>query len=105
MIARTILDARIAEVREALRRARLLRHLAVVFLIGILVRGTFLLATLNGFALPKRSDRWSMLGLIALCTRRLAERTPEHLERPRHRPRHRAKASLARLAAAHGHRA
>jgi len=67
MIARTILDARIAEVREALRRARLLRHLAVVFALGILVRGAFLLATLNGHAIPKRLDRWSMLGLIALA--------------------------------------
>lgn len=67
MIARTILEARIAEVREALRRARLLRHLAVAFAIGILVRGTFLLAALNGHALPKSWDRWSMLGLIVLC--------------------------------------
>ncbi len=67
MIARTILDARIAEVREALRRARLLRHLAVVFALGILVRGAFLLATLNGHTIPKRLDRWSMLGLIALA--------------------------------------
>jgi hypothetical protein len=67
MIARTILDARIAEVREALRRARLLRHLAVVFALGILVRGAFLLATLNGYTIPKRLDRWSMLGLIALA--------------------------------------
>ena len=67
MIARTILEARIAEVREALRRARLLRHLAAAFAIGILVRGTFLLAALNGHALPKSWDRWSMLGLIVLC--------------------------------------
>lgn len=67
MIARTILEARIAEVREALRRARLLRHLAAAFAIGILVRGSFLLAALNGHALPKRWDRWSMLGLIVLC--------------------------------------
>ncbi|MDP1589255.1 MAG: hypothetical protein Q8M07_16010, partial [Prosthecobacter sp.] len=67
MIARTILDARIAEVREALRRARLLRHLAVVFALGILVRGAFLLATLNGHTIPKQWDRWSMLGLIALA--------------------------------------
>ena len=67
MIARTILEARISEVREALRRARLLRHLAAAFAIGILVRGTFLLAALNGHALPKRWDRWSMLGLIVLC--------------------------------------
>ncbi|MEZ5387275.1 MAG: DUF4175 family protein [Prosthecobacter sp.] len=67
MIARTILEARISEVREALRRARLLRHLALAFAIGILVRGTFLLAALNGHALPKRWDRWSMLGLIVLC--------------------------------------
>jgi len=67
MIARTILDARIAEVREALRRARLLRHLAVVFALGILVRGAFLLATLNGHTIPKRLDRWSVLGLIALA--------------------------------------
>ena len=67
MIARTILDARIAEVREALRRARLLRHLAVVFALGVLVRGVFLLATLNGHTIPKRLDRWSMLGLIALA--------------------------------------
>jgi hypothetical protein len=66
MIARTILDARIAEVREALRRARLLRHLAVVFALGILVRGAFLLATLNGHTIPQRFDRWSMLALIAL---------------------------------------
>ncbi len=54
MIARTILDARIAEVREALRCARLLRHLADVFALGILVRGAFLLATLNGHSIPKR---------------------------------------------------
>ncbi|MCB1276656.1 DUF4175 family protein [Prosthecobacter sp.] len=67
MIARTILEARISEVREALRRARLLRHLAAAFAIGILVRGTFLLAALNGHALSKRWDRWSMLGLIVLC--------------------------------------
>jgi hypothetical protein len=66
MIARTILEARIAEVREALRRARLLRHLAAVFAIGILVRGSFLLATLNGFHVSKKLDRWSMLGLIVL---------------------------------------
>lgn len=66
MIARTILEARIAEVREALRRARLLRHLAVVFAIGIVVRGAFLLATLNGFEISKRVDRWSMLGLIVM---------------------------------------
>lgn len=67
MIARTILEARISEVREALRRARLLRHLAAAFAIGILVRGTFLLAALNGHALPKRWDRWSMIGLVVLC--------------------------------------
>lgn len=66
MIARTILEARIAEVREALRRARLMRHLAAVFAIGILVRGAFLLATLNGLHVSKRLDRWSMLGLIVL---------------------------------------
>jgi len=66
MIARTILEARIAEVREALRRARLMRHLAAVFAIGILVRGTFLLATLNGFHVSKRLDRWSMLALFVL---------------------------------------
>jgi hypothetical protein len=80
MIARTILDSRIAEVREAMRRARLLRHLAVVFALGILVRGAFLLATLNGHTIPKRLDRWSMLGLIALGAHRLAQRPPEHLE-------------------------
>ena len=67
MIARTILDARIAEVREALRKARLLRHMAVVFLIGLIVRGGFLLATWQGFKLPKQLDRWSMLGLIVLA--------------------------------------
>ena len=66
MIARTILEARIAEVREALRRARLMRHLAAVFVFGILVRGTFLLATLNGFQISKRQDRWSMLTLVVL---------------------------------------
>ncbi|MCF7788177.1 MAG: hypothetical protein K9N47_18790 [Prosthecobacter sp.] len=66
MIARTILEARIAEVREALRRARLMRHLALVFAVGILVRGAFLLATLNGLHISKRLDRWSMLGLIVL---------------------------------------
>jgi len=66
MIARTILDARIAEIREALRRARLLRHLALVFALGILVRGAFLLAALNGHAIPRQGDRWSMLALIAL---------------------------------------
>lgn len=67
MIARTILDARIAEVREALRKARLLRHMAWAFFIGILVRGSFLLATWQGFKLPKQLDRWSMLGIIVLA--------------------------------------
>ncbi len=67
MIARTILDARIAEVREAFRKARLLRHMAVVFLLGLVVRGSFLLATWQGFKLPKQLDRWSMLGLILLA--------------------------------------
>ncbi|WP_395737738.1 hypothetical protein [Prosthecobacter sp.] len=66
MIARNILEARIAEVREALRRARLLRHLAAVFAIGILVRGSFLLAALNGLPVSKKVDRWSMLVLLAL---------------------------------------
>ncbi|OYW77178.1 MAG: hypothetical protein B7Z37_05370 [Verrucomicrobia bacterium 12-59-8] len=66
MIARTILEARIAEVREALRLARLMRHLAAVFALGIVVRGALLLATLNGFSVSRRLDRWSMLGLIAL---------------------------------------
>jgi len=66
MIARTILEARIAEVREAFRRARLMRHLAAVFVIGILVRGAFLLAALNGDQISKRLDRWSMLALIVL---------------------------------------
>jgi len=67
MIARTILEARIAEVREALRRARLMRHLAVAFAIGTLVRGTFWLTALNDHALPKRWDRWSLLGVTVLC--------------------------------------
>ncbi|MFM7605826.1 MAG: hypothetical protein ACKO8Z_11610, partial [Prosthecobacter sp.] len=67
MIARTILDARIAEVREALRKARLLRHMAWAFLIGIIVRGSFLLATWQGIKLPKQLDRWSMLGIILLA--------------------------------------
>jgi len=66
MIARTILEARIAEVREALRLARLMRHLAVVFALGVVVRGGLLLATLNGFPVSKRLDHWSMLGLIVL---------------------------------------
>ncbi|MFC5454847.1 hypothetical protein [Prosthecobacter fluviatilis] len=66
MIARTILEARIAEVREILRRARLMRHLAVVLVAGIVVRGALLLATLNGFEISKRVDRWSMLGLVVL---------------------------------------
>ncbi len=66
MIARTILEARIAEVREALRLARLMRHLAVVFALGVVVRGGLLLASLNGFPVSKRLDRWSMLGLIVL---------------------------------------
>ena len=66
MIARTILEARIAEVREALRLARLMRHLAVVFALGVVVRGGLLLATLNGVAVSKRLDRWSMVGLIVL---------------------------------------
>ena len=66
MIARTILEARIAEVREALRRARLMRHLAVVFAFGILIRGSFLIAAIFGHHVPQRIDRWSMLGLIAL---------------------------------------
>lgn len=67
MIARTILEARIAEVREALRSARLMRHLAVAFAIGTLVRGTFWLTALNDHALPKRWDRWSLLGVTVLC--------------------------------------
>lgn len=67
MIARTILDARIAEVREALRKARLLRHMAWAFLIGLVVRGSFLLATWQGFKLPKQLDRWSMLAIILLA--------------------------------------
>lgn len=67
MIARTILDARIAEVREALRKARLLRHMAVVFLIGLVVRGGFLLVTWQGIKLPRQLDRWSMLSLIVLA--------------------------------------
>ena len=67
MIARTILDARIAEVREALRKARLLRHMAVVFLIGILVRGSFLFAMTQGMRLPRTLDRWSMIGIIVLA--------------------------------------
>ncbi len=66
MIARTILEARIAEVREALRRARLMRHLAAVFALGILVRGSFLIAALSGHHVSKAVDRWSMLGLIIL---------------------------------------
>ena len=66
MIARTILEARIAEVREALRLARLMRHLAVVFALGVVVRGGLLLATLNGLPISKRLDRWSMVGLIVL---------------------------------------
>lgn len=66
MIARTILEARIAEVREALRRARLMRHLAAVFVLGILVRGSFLLGAIYGHHVPKHIDRWSMLGLILL---------------------------------------
>lgn len=66
MIARTILEARIAEVREALRLARLMRHLAVVFALGVVVRGGLLLATLNGLPVSKRLDRWSMVGLIVL---------------------------------------
>ncbi|MBK8091494.1 MAG: hypothetical protein IPK32_05750 [Verrucomicrobiaceae bacterium] len=66
MIARTILTARIDEVREALRRARLLRHLAVVLVIGILVRGAFLIASWQGVRIPRHIDRWSMLALIAL---------------------------------------
>lgn len=66
MIARTILEDRIAEVREALRRARLMRHLAAVFALGVLVRGAFLLATLNGITVSKRLDRWSLLGLVVL---------------------------------------
>ena len=66
MIARTILEARIAEVREVLRRARLMRHLAVVLVAGIVVRGMFLLATLNGMTVSRRVDRWSMLGLVVL---------------------------------------
>lgn len=66
MIARTILDARIAEVREALRKARLLRHMAAVFALGIVDRGLFFLGMLQGWKLPKTWDRWSMLALIAL---------------------------------------
>ena len=66
MIARTILETRIAEVREALRRARLLRHLAAVFALGIVLRGALLLAMLNGVEISKRVDRWSMLGLIVM---------------------------------------
>ena len=49
MIARTILDARIAEVREALRKARLLRHMAVVFLIGLVVLCCLACTAAGGF--------------------------------------------------------
>lgn len=67
MIARTILEARIAEVREALRRARLMRHMAAVFAAGILVRGSFLGGAIYGHHVPKNVDRWSMLILIVLA--------------------------------------
>ncbi len=66
MIARTILEARIAEVREALRRARLMRHLTAVFIVGILLRGGFLLASLAGHPVPPAVDRWSILALFVL---------------------------------------
>ncbi|OYW72090.1 MAG: hypothetical protein B7Z37_25885 [Verrucomicrobia bacterium 12-59-8] len=66
MIARTILEARIAEVREGLRSARLMRHLSAAFAIGILVQGSFLLAALNGVHVSKRIDRWSLLGFGVL---------------------------------------
>ncbi len=66
MIARNILEARMAEVREILRRARLMCHLAAVLAAGILVRGAFLLAALNGATVSKRLDRWSVLGLVVL---------------------------------------
>lgn len=67
MIARTILEARIAEVREALRRARLMRHMAVVCGLGILVRGSFLVGALYGHHVPRNVDRWSMVILILLA--------------------------------------
>ncbi|MGV3661184.1 MAG: hypothetical protein ACO1TE_13440 [Prosthecobacter sp.] len=67
MIARTILEARIAEVREALRRARLMRHMAVVCGLGILVRGSFLVGAIYGHHVPRNVDRWSMLILIVLA--------------------------------------
>jgi hypothetical protein len=67
MIVRTILDARIAEVRKALRKTRLLRHMAVVFLIGLLVRGSFLFSMTQGMRLPRTLDRWSMIGIIVLA--------------------------------------
>ncbi len=67
MIARTILEARIAEVREALRRARLMRHMAVVCGLGILVRGSFLVGAIYGHHVPRNVDRWSMLILIVVA--------------------------------------
>lgn len=66
MIARTILSARIEEVREALRRARLLRHLAAALFISLLVRGGLWLAAMQGFAVSRQTDRWSMLAVIAI---------------------------------------
>ena len=66
MIARTILSARIEEVREALRRARLLRHLAAALFIGLLVRGGIWLAAMQGHAVSRQTDRWSLLAIIAI---------------------------------------
>jgi len=66
MIARSILSARIEEVREALRRARLMRHLAAALFIGLLVRGGLWLAAWQGYVVSRQIDRWSMLAVIAL---------------------------------------
>lgn len=66
MIARTILEARIAEVREALRRARLMRHVAAVFAVGILIRGIFLVASFYGHPVSSAVDRWSIFALFIL---------------------------------------
>lgn len=66
MIARSILEARIGEVREALRRARLMRHVAAVFALGILLRGSFLLAALNGRPVPAVVNHGSIVALIIL---------------------------------------
>lgn len=64
MIARNILEARIAEIRESFRRTRLMRYLAIACALGIVVRGSLLVAVAAGYELPKPVEPWCMLGVV-----------------------------------------